>query len=186
MTKTIPAPVSSAQRAHLINMQPIAPSQIRQAGFVTRALALIIDIVIVMGGAVVFSALVSLIFSFFGITGGDTQLTFPPEGILEILKFIIIGVAALAVFLFVPAYFVFFWVVVGATPGKQLLGLRVIRTDATPVGWIRGILRYIGYFISAICLFLGFLWVLVDGRRQGWHDKMVDTYVVYAWDLPEE
>ena len=74
-------------------------------------------------------------------------------------------------------------VLIGATPGKQILGLKIIRTDTTPLGWIRAIVRFVGYFISAIAFFLGFLWVFVDGRRQGWHDKLADTFVVYSWDV---
>jgi hypothetical protein len=37
--------------------------------------------------------------------------------------------------------------------------------------------------ISGI-LFLGYLWILFDNRRQGFHDKLAGTYVVYSW--PEE
>ena len=40
------------------------------------------------------------------------------------------------------------------------------------------ILRLIGYIISAIPLSLGFLWIAIDGRRQGWHDKFARTYVI--------
>jgi uncharacterized RDD family membrane protein YckC len=43
--------------------------------------------------------------------------------------------------------------------------------------------RHVGYVISGI-LFLGFLWILFDNRRQGWHDKLAGTIVVYSW--PEE
>lgn len=42
--------------------------------------------------------------------------------------------------------------------------------------------RVLGYYISFLALFLGFLWVLVDDRRQGWHDKIADTIVVYDWE----
>jgi uncharacterized RDD family membrane protein YckC len=29
-------------------------------------------------------------------------------------------------------------------------------------------------------LYLGFIWILFDDRRQGWHDKIADTLVVEA------
>jgi uncharacterized RDD family membrane protein YckC len=29
--------------------------------------------------------------------------------------------------------------------------------------------------------FLGFFWVLADNQRQGWHDNLARTYVIYAW-----
>jgi uncharacterized RDD family membrane protein YckC len=42
--------------------------------------------------------------------------------------------------------------------------------------------RYVGYYLSALALYAGYWWVLIDNRRQGWHDKLAGTIVVYAWD----
>ncbi|PIP08224.1 MAG: hypothetical protein COX51_04865, partial [Syntrophobacteraceae bacterium CG23_combo_of_CG06-09_8_20_14_all_50_8] len=39
-------------------------------------------------------------------------------------------------------------------------------------------LRWIGYFISALPLYIGFLWVAFDGKKQGWHDKLAGTVVI--------
>jgi uncharacterized RDD family membrane protein YckC len=39
----------------------------------------------------------------------------------------------------------------------------------------------IGLVLAALPLYLGFLWSLVDNRRQGLHDKVAGTCVVYAW-----
>ena len=76
-------------------------------------------------------------------------------------------------------YFVGFWAWRAQTPGMMLLGLRIARaTDGTPPGLGRSILRYIGFFISAIVLFIGFIWIAFDSRKQGWHDKIAGTVVV--------
>jgi uncharacterized RDD family membrane protein YckC len=76
-------------------------------------------------------------------------------------------------------YFVGFWTWRGQTPGMILLGLRVAReTDGASPGLARSILRYVGYFVSQIPLFLGFIWVAFDSRKQGWHDKIAGTVVV--------
>lgn len=40
------------------------------------------------------------------------------------------------------------------------------------------IVRVIGYYIGGAILLLGFLWALWDPNRQGWHDKLANTYVV--------
>ena len=32
-----------------------------------------------------------------------------------------------------------------------------------------------------LTLGVGFLWVIIDDRREGWHDKLARTCVVYAW-----
>ena len=40
------------------------------------------------------------------------------------------------------------------------------------------VVRVLGYIVSAI-LMLGFIWIAVDRRRQGFHDKLAGTFVVY-------
>jgi len=77
------------------------------------------------------------------------------------------------------AYFVIFWATRGQTPGKMALGIKVIATDGSPVTWGKALLRYIGYLISGLVLALGFVWIAFDAKRQGWHDKIANTYVVY-------
>jgi uncharacterized RDD family membrane protein YckC len=75
-------------------------------------------------------------------------------------------------------YWLGFWVWRGQTPGKMAVGVKVIRTDSSPVKWQCAVCRCLGYFVSAITLFIGFIWVAFDGRKQGIHDKIADTYVV--------
>lgn len=36
------------------------------------------------------------------------------------------------------------------------------------------------YFVSIIPLCLGLIWVGIDRRKQGWHDKLTNTVVVYS------
>ena len=40
------------------------------------------------------------------------------------------------------------------------------------------VIRYLGYYISTIPLFLGLIWVGIDKRKQGWHDKLAGTVVI--------
>ena len=60
----------------------------------------------------------------------------------------------------------------------RALRLRVIRTDGTYMSVGRAFLRNVGFGISALVLGIGLLWVAFDPNKQGWHDKMADTYVV--------
>ncbi len=63
----------------------------------------------------------------------------------------------------------------------SLLGIRVEETNRPgDVTVVRAILRYIGLYVSLIPLGLGFFWVFIDKKRQGWMDKMGNTYVVYS------
>ena len=67
----------------------------------------------------------------------------------------------------------------GMTPGKKVLGMRVVREDGRTAGFGTMFVReWIGKFISGLILSLGFLWILFDKENQGWHDKLMSTYVV--------
>lgn len=72
-----------------------------------------------------------------------------------------------------------FWIVRQATPGKMVFSARIVdaRTGREPsAGQCIG--RYLAYFVSSIPFCLGFLWVAIDRRKQGWHDKLAGTVVV--------
>ena len=74
---------------------------------------------------------------------------------------------------------VMFWIKKQATPGKMAISAIIV--DATTgnkatAGQLIG--RYFAYFISAIPLGLGMLWVAFDKRKQGWHDKLAGTVVI--------
>lgn len=89
----------------------------------------------------------------------------------------------LAAFALIALVVIGFWRAYGATPGKIALGIRIVdaRTGGSPsLG--RLALRFLGYFVSAAPLYLGFLWAIVDRRKQGWHDKIARTIVVNSED----
>ncbi|PJF31373.1 MAG: hypothetical protein CUN51_03315 [Candidatus Thermofonsia Clade 1 bacterium] len=67
----------------------------------------------------------------------------------------------------------------GQTPGKAAVGIRIVKLDGTRLTAWDAILRnVIGYTISSLIFFLGYLWILFDDRKQGWHDKLARTVVV--------
>ncbi len=82
-------------------------------------------------------------------------------------------------------YFVVFWVWRGQTLGMMVAGVKVVRIDGTQVDTGRAIVRYLGYLISIIPFFLGFIWIAFDAHKQGWHDKLAETYVVKVPVVPE-
>ncbi|MDP2919792.1 MAG: RDD family protein [Dehalococcoidia bacterium] len=75
-------------------------------------------------------------------------------------------------------YFVGFWAWRGQTPGKMVFRVKVTRFDGSPIGWGGAFLRFCGYIISVMTLLIGFFWMAFDGRRQGIHDKVAETFVV--------
>lgn len=72
-----------------------------------------------------------------------------------------------------------FWLLFQGTPGKLLLGCRIVdaHTGGRPQPW-QMLVRLFGYALSAAPAGLGFFWMIWDARRQGWHDKLARTLVV--------
>jgi uncharacterized RDD family membrane protein YckC len=134
------------------------------AGFIPRAIALIIDISIV--------ALIALLAVFAGlfVVYGFDFGAYGTEGIVLPLY--------LVLFFLSSTYYIFFHGLGGKTVGKMLMGVKLINGEGEGVGLWEAFVRWVGYYISAGFLFAGFLWALVDSECQTWHDKIAGTYVV--------
>lgn len=141
------------------------------AGFVSRLLAYAVDIIIIV---------VSLIFAGWLVNTVSNLFTLGIIDSIAIEHKIL--VTTIATMIFSATYFILFWTLVGRTPGKFLMGLRVISRNGRPITFWQALRRYLGYYLSALALYAGFLWVLIDNRRQGWHDKLANTFVVYDWE----
>ena len=124
-------------------------------GFLTRALALIMDAIIV---GIVGNILSSVIF------GGDPVRG---NGFSTLLGL---------------AYYMYFWSSYGhgQTLGNRVLNIRVVKTNGSELTLTDAFIRYIGFILSCIALFIGVIWVAFDPNKQGWHDKIANTYVVRA------
>ena len=112
-------------------------------------------------------------------------------GVVLVLALILLGllsVAApvlgiplliLAVILIPLLYFPWFWARGGQTLGMKVFGLHVVRDrDGGTIGWGSAILRLIGFWIDGLVFYLGFIWILIDKRRRGWHDLIAGTVVI--------
>jgi uncharacterized RDD family membrane protein YckC len=133
------------------------------AGFWPRALAVLIDSLIVV---VIAMPLVVLAF------GADYFSLDPARRAWDGLTLAIVAAATIG-----------FWRAVGATPGKIAVAVKVVdaKTGEVP-GTGRLVLRFLCYFVSALPLYLGFLWIAFDRRKQGWHDKIAGTVVINSED----
>ncbi|MGB3459037.1 MAG: RDD family protein [Halobacteriota archaeon] len=106
------------------------------------------------------------------IIGAIVGLIFMALGVGYVAASIIIGL------LISLGYFTYFFGN-GQTPGMKVMKIKLCGTDGTyPIGYGKGFLRWIGMLISALVIYIGFLWILIDKDNQGWHDKIADTYVV--------
>jgi uncharacterized RDD family membrane protein YckC len=69
---------------------------------------------------------------------------------------------------------------VGATPGKMVLSLKVVRPNGGPVSLGRAIGRYFAKWLSGLTLCIGYIIAGFDGEKRAMHDMIVDTRVIYA------
>lgn len=71
------------------------------------------------------------------------------------------------------------WLALAATPGKLLLGLRVVNAETgARLNFVQCVARYVGYIVSAIPLLVGYFWMLRSARRQTWHDLLAHSVVI--------
>jgi len=152
------------------------------AGFMTRFFAFVIDAIIVLMLLAVVSYTLTLISNFFELL---------PNPIIELLtdnidihaayQALLPRIIPVVNILIIYSYFVFFWMSSGQTFGKALMGVRVVSVSGRPLTFLQAFFRFLIYPISALAFFLGFIWILIDNQRQGWHDTFARTYVIYSW-----
>lgn len=71
------------------------------------------------------------------------------------------------------------WKLWSASPGKMICKIAVVDADSEePISDKQILLRCLGYIAACAPLFLGILWIGMDKRRQGWHDKIANTVVI--------
>lgn len=131
------------------------------AGFWVRAVASIIDTILIM----LFT--VPLVFTVYGsgFLLSDSMINGSWDFVISYV------LPAIAV--------VLFWHFKSATPGKMVMGLKVIslgESEHMSIG--KSALRYIGYYPSMMIFMLGIIWVAFDKKKQGWHDKIANTAVI--------
>ncbi len=133
--------------------------QLRSAGVMPRAAAWALDTVIRVG--IIWA--VGLAFGLLGATG--------------------IGLYLLALFVLLWGYTVLFEVLRdGQTPGKRVMGLRVVCANGAPVGWIASIVRNLMRTVDLLplCYGVGLVACLADPRGRRLGDLVAGTLVVYV------
>jgi uncharacterized RDD family membrane protein YckC len=121
----------------------------KYAGFWTRFVAFIIDGLIL------------------GVIGGVLLVAVGDAAVRSLVDFLI-GVV----------YFVGFWTLEGATPGKMAVGHRILTKDGGDLGLGRALLRYLGLYVSALVLLIGFIMIAFNKEKRGLHDYIAGTIVV--------
>ncbi|MBE2183910.1 MAG: RDD family protein [Anaerolineae bacterium] len=66
----------------------------------------------------------------------------------------------------------------------KMLGIKVVKPNGDKPGFGSGFVRVIGYVLASLPLMLGFIGVITDEKKQGWHDKMANTIVIKTQSSP--
>ena len=71
------------------------------------------------------------------------------------------------------------WVLCGATPGKMAISAKIVDAHTGKKPSLRQcLMRLLGCYLSVLLLGLGFLWIAIDRKKQGLHDKLAGTVVI--------
>lgn len=137
------------------------------AGFWIRALAMLIDGVILE----VLTIILARLLGYDLLIVGDTTLVY---GVMQTPGSAIGLALGLVYFALIPAGR---W---QATPGKRLVGIHVIRADGQRLGAMAFLLRYLAYILSSLVFGLGFLMAGVTQQKRALHDFLCGTRVIYG------
>jgi uncharacterized RDD family membrane protein YckC len=161
---------------------------LRRAGFWPRFFAYLIDVIIfgLIIGAVIAMFTIPFIVLFpnefvwsFLNDGEDFQIFANPNSPVAILISFLVGTTTLIGLI---TYFIVIEGTFGATPGKFLLGLRVLKENGTKIGFVESIIRNIPKVVgnSVFLVIDVLLMILVFGKeKQRGFDKIARTIVVH-------
>ena len=144
----------------------------RYAGFWIRFVARVLDQIILSAGEWLLFIPVRPLFQIGAMPANPAAMISLGAGIL--------GLITLLAFIVSFAYEVFFVSTYGGTPGKLILGLRIVRADGSPVSAALACGRYLAYLINTFTLFIGFIMAGFDHQKRALHDRICDTRVIHA------
>ena len=135
-------------------------------GLITRAISFALDAVVINLVAIGVGVGATLILSLLHLP--------------STLKTVLAAIGTAVYLLWLAGYFVFFWATAGQTPGCRVMQLRIQTPGGELIRPRRAVVRWIGLLLAALPLFLGFVPILYDDRRRGFHDHLAGTVVVNA------
>ena len=180
-TAATPTPTSSSVPWQAPPAEPGPAPGVEFGGFAERLLAYILDgiiLAIVVGGLVLIGFVIAGINTDFRIDPTTGEII-PGSVEFDSTAWLVFGLLVLVATVIGILYFPWFWARGGQTPGMRPFRLSVVRdSDGSPIGWGTALLRVLGFWVSSAVFYLGFIWILIDKRRRGWHDLIAGTVVI--------
>jgi len=157
------------------DINTIDQRSVKPAGFFIRVLAAIIDNIILTLITLVLTVVIAVIL--------DIDITNISADLDELMRWMwLLFILPSTALTFV--YFIYFHAVTGQTVGKLACGVQVVTADGNQsLGWWRSTVRCLVYFLCSFFFFMGgiigFLWILFNRRKRGWHDCLAGSVVIY-------
>ena len=85
------------------------------------------------------------------------------------------------IYLVVVSFFFYgwFWTHGGQTLGLRAWKLTVLTQDKKTLNWSQALVRFATASVALGFFGLGYLWILIDKDRRGWHDHLSKTAVFF-------
>lgn len=142
----------------------VSSNNFQYASVWKRLGALIIDMLIVNLLALAFVPGAMAIFTMMGNLESFRQFILGPVG----MWFLILPVV----------YMLLLWGVLSRSVGMIVMKTRIATENGASIGWLKALIRVLGYIISGLILMLGFLPILFDKKKRGLHDRLAGTVVI--------
>lgn len=155
---------------HQLRETGYTPGRFQYAGFWIRFLARIIDS-IVMNIVILPVTFILMGATAFSAGSSDPNVIGPAVMAAQ-------GLVMLFAFAVAIGYDTFFVYKFGATPGKMVVGKKVVMADGSPLTLGRAFGRYLAYIVSSFTIGIGFIIAAFDDEKRALHDRICDTRVV--------
>lgn len=140
----------------------------QRAGFVSRAVAAAIDVLLIFGTVLATAAALWML-SF--ISDPATAAISRGSRVPDLVYLVLYG------YFLNWLYWTVCWALSGRTIGNLIMGVRVVSRKGERVGWGGAAVR------AAFCAFfpIGLLWVIISGANRSVQDVVLRTSVIYDW-----
>ncbi len=158
--------MAPSQRAATATGSKLAP--LPYAGLQLRIVAFILDVLVLISFGMLFVAVILALLVIDSDSGNPSDRAF----------LISAGILGFYLVAFVPLYHVLLWSWRGQTVGMMAVRIKVQSRNGGPVSLGQSALRFLGYAVSVLPIFLGLVIALLDRERRAFHDILAGTVVV--------
>lgn len=153
---------------------------LRRAGFWSRLAAFIIDNVVM--AVVMLIMIMPLVILFLPVSATLGNTGNAGQNLLTLAALIaMMIIVAISIIVFVLGYYIVLEGHFGYTPGKYVMGLRVLKADGTKIGYKESFLRNLPkYFDNLIIIDVLIMLVFFSKEKQRGFDRIANTMVIHV------